>query len=104
MKAGLSNLRIRHNTIYDLLDVANSGVRAIVIGGARTTDPDQNIVVENNLIYNIRAEDAAIDLRRLGHVAHRDRHMVELSDHLVSALCRAACSWALKGKNEREQQ
>ena len=62
VKAGISNLRIRNNTIYNLNDPSNAGIRAIVISGARTSDPDQNIIVESNLIYNVRAEDAAIAL------------------------------------------
>src|SRR2546422_6862653 len=62
VKAGLSNLRIRNNTIYNLNDPSNSDIRAIVISGARTIDPDQNIIVESNFIYNVRAEDAAIAL------------------------------------------
>ncbi|HYR88540.1 MAG TPA: choice-of-anchor Q domain-containing protein, partial [Terriglobia bacterium] len=57
-----SNLRIRNNTIYNLNDPSNNNIRAIVISGARTSDPDQNIIVESNLIYNVRAEDAAIAL------------------------------------------
>jgi len=61
-KAGLSNLRIRNNTIYNLNDPQNNDIRAIIINGARTSDPDQNIIVEGNLIYNVRAEDAAIAL------------------------------------------
>jgi len=62
VKAGISNLRIRNNTIYNLNDPSNAGIRAIVISGARTSDPNQNIIVESNLIYNVRAEDAAIAL------------------------------------------
>jgi hypothetical protein len=58
VKAGLSNVRIKNNTIHDLNPAGN--IRAIVISGARTTDPDQNIIVEGNLIYSVAAEDAAI--------------------------------------------
>lgn len=63
LKAGLSNVTIRNNTIRDLTDPANDGgVRAIVISGVRTSDPDQNVLIDGNLIYNVKAEDAAIAL------------------------------------------
>ena len=62
VKGGYTNLKIVGNTIYNLNDPAGSGVRAIVHQGARDGDPDQNNLIADNDIHDVKAEDAAIAL------------------------------------------
>ncbi len=60
IKPGVTNLLVADNYIHDLLDRNGNGVRAIVTQGQIPGYPPLNMVIERNVINNIKVFDAAV--------------------------------------------
>ncbi len=60
IKPGVTNLLVADNYIHDLLDPNANGIRAIVTQGQIPGYPPLNMVIERNVINNIKVFDAAV--------------------------------------------